>query len=88
MSFYIVATQYNLQIIPNTNFSEKSAFEPGTPPKDYTKPQKTTQSPNRQFKDPTDNTKPRQTILSPEKAVETCKKLDNTFKQTCKTQEY
>ena len=36
-------------------------------PTDYTKPQKTRQSPNRQYKAPTDNTKPQQTIQSPDR---------------------
>ena len=36
-----------------------------TPPKDYTKPRQTIQSPDRQYKAPTDFTKPRQTTQSP-----------------------
>ena len=34
-------------------------------PIDFTKPQQTIQSPDRQYKAPTDYTKPQQTILSP-----------------------
>ena len=61
---------------------------PWGPPKDYTKPRQTIQSPDRQYKAPRDNTKPQKTIQSPRNTTQRPKILDKTFKKACKTQTY
>ena len=58
---------------PQPSRLQKQRYLPLRPAKDYGTPQKTIQSPDRQYEAPTDYTRPRQTIESPQKIIQTHK---------------